>query len=121
MRVEQDRVIVPVSGAPAEFTLLVANKSNIVDGYEVDVGGAPDWLRVESTTIRLLPGTEEGLVVRFRLESEVLVAAGEGPVRLRVRSLSQPPAHVIVPVPDVFPPPTQLRSPAPPVSSSALA
>jgi hypothetical protein len=103
VRAEQDRVTVPVSGASAEVALVITNRSDIVDGYEVDVGGAPGWLRVESSTTSLLPGTEGRLVVRFRIESERLVAAGEGTVRLRVRSLTQPPAHEIIPLVVVVP------------------
>ena len=64
----------------------------------MDVGGAPPWLVVASDQLRLLPDTEDRLVVRFRIDSATLVPAGERSVRLRVRSLTRAPAHEIVAV-----------------------
>jgi len=113
VQAEQDRVSVPISGASAEVALMITNRSDIVDGYEADVAGAPDWLRVESEALRLLPGTWERLVVRFRIEAATPVAAGELTIRLRVRSLTQSPAHRIVPLVVVVPvvdAPVQLRT-----------
>lgn len=113
VRTEQDTVTVPVSGEPAQLGLVVVNRSNIVDGYEVDVSGAPGWLRVESSTVRLLPGAEDRLVLTFRVESETLVPAGSGVVRLSVRSLAQHTAQETVSVTVVVPvveAPVQLRT-----------
>ncbi len=91
-------VVVPLDGSPVELALTIRNLSDIVDGYAVDVGGAPPWLVVASDQLRLLPDTEDRLVVRFRIDSATLVPAGERSVRLRVRSLTRPPAHEIVSV-----------------------
>ena len=93
-----DPVVVPVDGSTVELALTIRNLSDIVDGYAVDVGGAPSWLVVTSDQLRLLPATEDRLVVRFRIDSTTSVPAGEGAVRLRVRSLTRAPAHEIVPV-----------------------
>ena len=43
-----DPVILPVDGSPVELALTIRNLSDIVDGYAVDVGGAPPWLVVAS-------------------------------------------------------------------------
>lgn len=91
-------VVVPVDGSTVELALTIRNLSDIVDGYAVDVGGAPPWLVVASDQLRLLPDTEDLLLVRFRVDSITLVPAGECSVRLRVRSLTRAPAHEIVPV-----------------------
>ena len=91
-------VVLPLDGSPVELALMIRNLSNIVDGYAVDVGGAPPWLVVVSDQLRLLPDTEDRIVVRFRIASATLVPAGEGSVRLRVRSLTRAPAHEIVSV-----------------------
>jgi hypothetical protein len=91
-------VVVPLDGSPVELALTIRNLSDIVDGYAVDVGGAPPWLVVASDQLRLLPGTEDRIVVRFRIASATMVPAGESRVRLRVRSLTRPPAHEIVAV-----------------------
>ena len=91
-------VVVALDGSSSELVLQVRNCSDIVDGYEVDVSGAPVWLKVEAQPLRLLPDSTEPLAVRFRLVSESLVPAGQGTVRLRVRSLTQAPASQIVAV-----------------------
>ena len=93
-----DPVVVPVDGSTVELGLTIRNLSDIVDGYAVDVGGAPPWLVVVSDQLRLLPDTEDRLPVRFRVDSVALVPAGERNVRLRVRSLTRAPAHEIVSV-----------------------
>ena len=93
-----DPLVVPVDGSTVELGLTIRNLSDIVDGYAVDVGGAPSWLVVASDQLRLLPDTEDRLPVRFRVDSVALVPAGERSVRLRVRSLTRAPAHEIVSV-----------------------
>ena len=93
-----DPVVVPVDGSTVELALTIRNLSDIVDGYAVDVGGAPPWLVVVSDQLRLLPDTEDRLPIRFRVDSVALVPAGERSVRLRVRSLTRAPAHEIVSV-----------------------
>ena len=113
VRPEQDNVTVPVSGEPVQLGLVIVNRSSIVDGYELDVSGAPPWLRIESSTVRLLPGAEDRLVVSFRIMSESLVPAGSGIVRLSVRSLAQPAARETVSVTVAVPvveAPAQLRT-----------
>jgi len=113
VRVEQREVTVPLTGARAELPVIITNRSDIVDGYEVDAGGAPDWLVIDSRPIRLLPGGEDRLVLGFRLESDSLIPAGRGTLRLRVRSLTQPPAHEIVEIALIVPvldAPVQVRT-----------
>ena len=113
VRAEQETVTVPVSGESVQLGLVIVNRSTIVDGYELDVSGAPEWLRIESSTLRLMPGTEDRFVATFRIESESLVPAGSGVVRLSVRSQERPEAKesvdVIVVVP-VLEAPVQLRT-----------
>lgn len=89
-------VVLPLDGSTATLDLRIRNRSNIVDGYAVDLGGAPSWLKVESDQLRLLPDTDDLLSMRFRIVSDSLVPAGQGAVQLRVRSLNQAPAHQIV-------------------------
>ena len=91
-------VVVPVDGSVTELALTVRNLSDIVDGYAVDVGGAPPWLVVASDQLRLLPDTEDRVRVRFRIAGDILAPAGESRLRLRVRSLTRPPAHEVVEV-----------------------
>jgi hypothetical protein len=104
---EQREVTVPAMGEPAVLALRVMNTSAIVDGYAVEAPGAPEWLTVESNEVRLLPGTEDALAVRMRVTSATLVPAQQLQVLVRIRSMSQAPAHadlpvlVIVPVLDV--------------------
>lgn len=97
-RIDQGAVTVPVSGERVELPVMITNRSQIVDGYEVDVGGAPAWLVIDSRPLRLLPGQEGLLTLGFRISSDTLVAAGRGEVRLRIRSLTQPPGHEVVSV-----------------------
>ena len=40
------------------------NTSAIVDGYLVEAPGAPEWLSVDPSQVRLLPGSEEALPVK---------------------------------------------------------
>ena len=64
--------------------------------------------------VRLLPGNEEALPVRMRVSSAALVPAQELEITLRIRSMSQAPAHadlpVLVTVPAVDVPATSARS-----------
>ena len=95
---ELREVTVPPTGDPATLPVRVMNTSAIVDGYAVEAPGAPGWLTVESSQVRLLPGAEDALPVRMRVTSATLVPAQRLPVLLRVRSMSQAPAHADVPV-----------------------
>jgi len=110
---EQKAVTVPATGEPATLTVRVMNTSTIVDGYGVEAPGAPGWLRVESDPIHLLPGTEEALAVRLRVNSTTLLPAQQIPLMLRVRSMTQAgvqqevPIEVTVPIVDI---PVQLRA-----------
>jgi hypothetical protein len=74
------------------------NTSAVVDGYIVEAPGAPEWLQVEPSQVRLLPGGEEGLPVRMRVGSATLVPAQQLQVTLRIRSMSQAPARADLPV-----------------------
>ena len=95
---EQPGAQVPATGEPVSLQLEVTNTSMIVDGYAVDAPGAPDWLLVESGDVQLLPGTEGVLPVQLRISSPSLVPAQRFQQVLRIRSLSQAPAHVDVSV-----------------------
>ena len=95
---EQREVTVPATGEPAALPLRVMNTSAIVDGYAVDAPGAPEWLTVEPSQVRLLPGVEDAPPVRMRVTSATLVPAQRLHVLLRIRSMSQAPAHADVPV-----------------------
>jgi hypothetical protein len=110
---EQHSVTVPATGQPATLTVRVMNTSTIVDGYGVEAPAAPAWLIVESDPIHLLPGTEQELAVRMRINSTTLLPAQQIDVKLRVRSMTQAslrlemPVQVTVPIVDV---PVQLRA-----------
>lgn len=92
------RIAVPATGEPAVLSITVTNLSPIVDGYQVAPVSAPSWLVVDADQPRLLPNTEGTLAIRFRAVAPGLVAAQRLRVMLAVRSLSQAPAQVELPV-----------------------
>ena len=110
---EHPAVTVPATGEPATLAVRVMNTSTIVDGYGVEAPGAPAWLVVDSDPIHLLPGSEEPLTVRMRVNSTTLIPAQQIDLVLRVRSMAQAgvqqdlPIEVTVPIVDV---PVQLRA-----------
>ena len=110
---EQKVVTLPATGELVTLPVRVMNTSTIVDGYGVEAPGAPPWLIVESDSIHLLPGTEQALPVRMRVNSTTLLPAQRVDVVLRVRSMTQAgvqgdvPIEVSVPIVDV---PVQLRA-----------
>ena len=95
---EQAAVTVAATGEPAVLTVRVTNTSSIVDGYAVEAPEAPGWLTVEADDVQLLPGTEETLSVRMRVVSPTLVPAQQIRLVLSIRSTSQAPAHLDLPV-----------------------
>ena len=95
---EPPEVAVPATGEPAVLHIPIINTSAIVDGYAVEPASAPRWLQIESSQIRILPGSEEALPVIMRVVSPTLVPAQRIQIMLRLRSLSQPPAQAVVPV-----------------------
>ena len=95
---EQREVAVSPTGEPAVLHLEVRNTSAIVDGYAVELASAPPWLQVETSQVRILPGGEEALPVIMRAASPTLVPTQQIQIMLRVRSLSQGPAHAVFPV-----------------------
>ncbi|HJV14053.1 MAG TPA: hypothetical protein VJ625_09185 [Propionibacteriaceae bacterium] len=96
--VPRREVTVSATGEPAVLHMEVMNTSAMVDGYAVEPASAPQWLEVESSQIRVIPGGEEALPVIMRVVSPTLVPAQQILVRLRIRSLSQAPAHAVLPV-----------------------
>ena len=86
---------VPATGEPAMLTLRVMNTSAIVDGYVVEAPDAPEWLHLDPSQVRLLPGSEEPLPVRLRVSSATLVPAQQLQLMLRIRSMSQAPAPAV--------------------------
>jgi P pilus assembly chaperone PapD len=110
---EQQAVTVPATGELATLPVRVMNISTIVDGYGVEAPGAPPWLLVDSDPVHLLPGTEQEVPVRMRVNSTTLLPAQQVDVVLRVRSMTQAgvqldvPIQVTVPIVDV---PVQLRA-----------
>ena len=96
--VEQAAATVAATGEPAVLIVRVTNTSSIVDGYAVEALEAPAWLIVESDDVQLLPGTEEALSVRMRVVSSTLVPAQQLRLVLSIRSTSQAPAHLDLPV-----------------------
>lgn len=110
---EQSGVTVPPGGEPATVVLRITNTSGIVDGYSVEAPGAPEWLITDGMQISLLPGAEDTLSVRLRVNSPTLVPAQQLAHVLRVNSLSQSPSHTDVPVTVTVPvvdAPVQLRA-----------
>ena len=91
-------VDVPATGEPAVLSIGVTNLSTIVDGYQVRPMSAPNWLVVEAEQLRLLPQAEGTLTIRLRAVSAGLVIAQRLRVLLVVRSLSQAPAQIELPV-----------------------
>jgi hypothetical protein len=95
---QQREVAVAATGEPAALHIHIMNTSAILDGYAVDAPGAPQWLEVESSQVRIIPGGEEALPVIMRVVSPTLVPAQQIQIMLRIRSLSQAPAHAALPV-----------------------
>jgi hypothetical protein len=95
---KQREVTVPATGEPAGLAVQVTNTSTIVDGYLVEASNAPDWLALESGQVRLLTGTDEVLQVKMRVVSVALVPAQQFKLVLRIRSISQAPAQLDLPV-----------------------
>lgn len=100
---EQAEVSVPATGEAVPVVLRLGNTSEIVDGYAVELTEPPPWLVVEHEQVRLLPRADEPMTVRMRVVSEALVAAQEIGLVLRVRSLSQAPAHMDLPIRVIVP------------------
>jgi hypothetical protein len=73
--VPQREVTVSATGEPAVLHMEVMNTSAIVDGYAVERASAPQWLEVESSQVRVIPGGEEALPVIMRVVSPTLVPA----------------------------------------------
>jgi hypothetical protein len=96
--VPQRELTISATGEPAVLHMEVMNTSAIVDGYAVEPASAPQWLEVESSQVRVIPGGEEALPVIMRAVSPTLVPAEQIPIMLRIRSLSQAPAHAGLPV-----------------------
>ena len=86
------------TGEPAVLTVRVANTSSIVDGYAVAAPGAPGWLTVQAGDVQLLPGTEESRSIRLRVVSPTLVPAQQIRLVVNIRSTSQAPAYLDLPV-----------------------
>jgi hypothetical protein len=100
---EQREITVPATGEPGSLTVQVTNSSAIVDGYELAAPDAPEWLQLETSQVRLLPGTEDVLTVTARVASATLVPAQRLPLLLRIRSMSQAPAHLDLPIMVIVP------------------
>lgn len=64
----------------------VLNKSEIVEGYCVDLIEPPPWLSVESSKINLHPNTDGQMSVTFSAAAKPLVEAQRVAVRMRIRS-----------------------------------
>jgi hypothetical protein len=95
---EQRELALPATGEPAVLHMYVVNTSAIVDGYAAEPVSAPQWLRVESSQVRVLPGGEEALPVIMRAISPTLVPAQRIQIMLRIRSLNRGPAHAVLPI-----------------------
>jgi hypothetical protein len=96
--VPQRELAVSATGEPAVVHLQVMNTSSIADGYAVEPASAPQWLQVESSQVRVIPGGEEVLPVIMRVVSATPVPAQQIQIMLRIRSLSQAPAHAVLPL-----------------------
>jgi hypothetical protein len=99
-RITADRpeVAVSATGEPAVLHVQIMNTSADVDGYAVEPVGTPRWLQLESSQVRVLPGSQEALPVIMRVVSPTLVPAQRIQIILRIRSLSRGPAHAVLPV-----------------------
>ncbi|MBW3606293.1 MAG: hypothetical protein KY460_15595 [Actinobacteria bacterium] len=97
-------IVADLDGGPVDVPVRVFNVSSIVDGYRIDAPTAPHWLRVESADVRLLPGTDEVVPVRFVVDAD-RVPAHNVTVRLRIQSIANRDVarsvHVDVAVPEI--------------------
>jgi hypothetical protein len=94
----QREVVVPATGEPAVLLVQVINTSAIIDGYSIEALDAPPWLQVESSQVHVLPDSEEPLSITMRVASPAPVPAQQIQLTVRIWSLSQAPAHVLLPL-----------------------
>jgi len=78
-------------GGEATCRLTVRNAGDIVEGYNLEVVGAPaPWTVLDPLTIRLYPGAETTVTVAFRPPRAPWVAAGDVPYAVRVLPIERP-------------------------------
>jgi hypothetical protein len=78
-------------GGEATATLTVRNTGTVVDEFTFDaLGPLADWVAVDPTVLRLLPGMEEQVQVSLRPPRSPEVPTGGVPLGLRVNSKEDP-------------------------------
>ncbi len=87
-----------VIGVPNAISVTVDNRSDVVEGYVVDVPSRPAWLQVEPAGLRLLPGATDRVGLSFTLADGGLVPAQQVRVPVRVRAESDPRIEQIMPI-----------------------
>jgi len=95
---DRDAVEVAAGGVPATITVTVDNRSDVVEGYLLDVPARPAWLLVEPAGLRLLPGAADSVALVLRVADDRLVPAQQVRVPVRVRAESDPKIEQVVPV-----------------------
>jgi hypothetical protein len=84
-----DRAAIEVAtGAPSTIGVTVCNRSDVVEGYVVDVPSRPAWLQVDPAGLRLLPGATDSVALSFTVAAEGLVPAQQIRIPVRVRAES---------------------------------
>lgn len=95
---EQREVVLPATGEPTVLLVQVLNTSAIIDGYSVEALDAPQWLKIESGQVRVLPDSEEPLPVTMRVAPPTKVPAQQIKITLLIRSANQAPAQARLPL-----------------------
>lgn len=84
-------------GGEASCVLTVHNRTDIVEGYHIEVlGDAAGWATIEPAGLRIYPGSEASARVTFRMPPGARQLQREVPFAVRVRPMERP-ADVVVP------------------------
>src|SRR4051812_31003195 len=83
-------------GGEAVVPVQISNTGEIVEGYHLEVLGAPAaWTQVEPESISLYPGSTTTAVIAFRPPKSAAVPAGELPFGLRVVPTEHPEEAIV--------------------------
>jgi len=93
---EPARLVIPPDGT-ASCVLTVRNRSDIVEGYQIQVlGEGSAWAVIEPPSLRIYPGSEAQAQITFRAPRTARSLAVEVPFGVRVLPVERP-ADVVVP------------------------
>jgi hypothetical protein len=90
VEVEPSGAELELDGDPVTFTVSVWNLSPIVDAYRIQAVGAPHWLDVTASELRLLPTTGGQERITARVRPGTVALAGRSGLAVQIRSVAHP-------------------------------